>query len=65
MINKKKLKKAMDTLMYSWGRDTPEEVIWAFNELMKAFNMKASIKDVEDIPRGIDGFKKELENHVF
>lgn len=65
MVNKKKLKKAIDTLMYSWGGDTPQEATWAFNELMEAFNMQATIDDEEDVERGVDGFEKELENHVF
>jgi hypothetical protein len=26
--------KALNTMLYSWGSDTPSEAIWAFNEFM-------------------------------
>ena len=28
-------KEAINTLLYSWGGDTPEEVVWGLNELMQ------------------------------
>lgn len=65
MINKKKLKYAVNTLLFSWNGDTPDEVIWAFNDLMKALNMKAHIHNHEDTESEIDAFEKELKNHVF
>ena len=27
-------------MLYSWGGDTPQEVVWAFNEMMDAFGYK-------------------------
>lgn len=64
MLNKKKLKNAVNTLLYAWGGDTPPEAIWAFNELMEALNMKASIEDEENTESGYNDFKKELESHI-
>ena len=34
MKSKEKILKSMSTLLYSWGSDTPPEVIWGLNELL-------------------------------
>ena len=62
MIDKTLLKDAMSTMLYSWGGDTPEEAIWAFNEFMEAFGMEAGIDSLEDTSSGYEAFEKELED---
>lgn len=37
MRNPKLFIKALQTLMTSWGGDTPPEAIWTFNELMDSY----------------------------
>jgi len=48
MKNPKKLIKVLDTMFYSWGGDTPEEIIWSANELLDwleiEFNLKILIR---------------------
>jgi len=39
-MNKNKFAGAINTMLYSWGGDTPQEVVWAFNEMMDAFGYK-------------------------
>lgn len=36
--------KALNTLMYSWGGDTPPEAVWAGNELLEWFEAQFQIQ---------------------
>jgi len=40
MTDAEKIKNALGTLLYSWGSDTPNEVIWGLNELVQFFSEK-------------------------
>jgi hypothetical protein len=35
------------TIMYSWGSDTPQEVIWGLNDLLKFAKSKGFQTDLE------------------
>lgn len=52
MKNKKEFIKALGTLFYSWGSDTPSEVIWGANDLLDwyelEFNVSLDIRFLED-----------------
>lgn len=43
MSKKEKLVSAFDTLVYSWGSDTPNEATWAANEMMEAITGKDNV----------------------
>lgn len=49
---KEKLIKALGTLFFSWGSDTPDEVYWGANELLdwyeSEFNIKLNIRFERD-----------------
>jgi hypothetical protein len=52
MKNKKEFIKALGTLFFSWGSDTPDEVYWGCNELLdwyeKEFNVQLNIRFERD-----------------
>ena len=52
MKNKELFINALSTLFYSWGSDTPSEVIWGGNDLLdwyeKEYNIKLNIRFTED-----------------
>lgn len=43
MKNKELFLKALSTLCYSWGSDTPVEVVWAFNELLDWYEQEYNV----------------------
>lgn len=51
--------KALKTLMYSWGGDTPPEAIWTANELLewyeKEYNVTLNIRFEEEASLDDDG----------
>lgn len=52
-VNQKEmLIKALSTLFYSWGSDTPDEVYWGANELLdwyeKEFDLELGIRFISD-----------------
>lgn len=51
MKNTRLLKEALSTLIHSWGGDTPQEAIWAYNELVDFLNAECYIelKHIEDV----------------
>jgi len=44
MIEKEKFISALSTLFWSWGGDTPSEVIWGANELLEWFEKEHNVK---------------------
>ena len=68
MKNKELFLKALQTLFYSWGGDTPSEVIWGANELLewfeKEYNVLIKERFVEDsmIGSNYDAVIEEIKN---
>jgi len=60
MKEKVKFKQAIETILYSWGGDTPSEAIWAANELLDWLEMEYNIK-IELRFAEIDG---ERDNYI-
>ena len=52
--------KAMCTLLYSWGGDTPQDAIWAANEMLDFYKNETGIDFEED-----DFFNEEFANKMF
>jgi hypothetical protein len=53
IVNQKEmLVKSLETLFFSWGSDTPDEVFWGANELLdwyaKEFNLSLGIRFERD-----------------
>lgn len=52
MKHKKEFFEAIDTLLYSWGGDTPSEAIWGLNNIVewieKEYNIKINNRFSED-----------------
>lgn len=44
MKNKKLFFDAIETLLYSWGGDTPSEATWAANELLDFYEAETNTK---------------------
>ena len=44
IINKELLIKSLGTLFYSWGGDTPPEVIWGGNEILDWIEIEFNVK---------------------
>lgn len=44
MKNKELFTEALSTLFHSWGCDTPSEVIWGANELLKWYEAEYDVK---------------------
>lgn len=62
MKNKELFLKAVSTLLYSWGGDTPPEATWGLNDLLKwyeaEYNVKLGVKFTEV------GSKESTDNEV-
>ena len=54
MTHKQKFIKALGTLFYSWGGDTPPEVIWGTNELLEWFEAEYNVSLGERFDEDLD-----------
>ena len=65
MKNIELFKKAMGTLFYSWGSDTPEEVYWGANELLdwaeKEFNIELPLRFERDEETYEDNYEEVIK----
>lgn len=43
MSKREKIEAAFNTLLFSWGSDIPNEIIWSANEMMEAITGKENV----------------------
>jgi hypothetical protein len=65
-VNQKEmLIKALSTLFYSWGSDTPSEVYWGANELLdwyeKEFDLELGIRFISDEITFVNNYEEVIE----
>jgi hypothetical protein len=65
-VNQKEmLIKALSTLFYSWGSDTPPEVYWGANELLdwyeKEFDLELGIRFISDEITFVNNYEEVIE----
>ncbi len=71
IVNKKeKLIKALGTLFFSWGSDTPDEVFWGANELLDWYESEFGIilnirfeRDVSTFETNYDDVIEAIESN--
>lgn len=66
MKNKELFIKALTTLLYSWGGETPPDAIWAANDFLKWYEAEYNVTLPDNFD--VDGSNHEqvfaaLENH--
>lgn len=58
--------KALDSLFYSWGGETPPEVFWGCNDLLdwfeQEYDVKLNIRFDEESPSNYDDVIKAIRN---
>lgn len=59
--HRKTLIKTFSTLLYSWGGDTPQEAIWAANELIDWINLEFGVTLSQ---LNLDGDMDRLEREI-
>lgn len=64
MAEDNKIYKAFNTLLYSWGSDTPPEAIWAANDFLESFEEQypqlKGLSFIEDDYEGKNGIILEI-----